>query len=103
MLLLVIIGTAFVLPFRQPVCMKAEKFAVLDKKKQIDIIKSEGTFLCLRQQVGADVILYQIDNFYVEVFFDASEGGTTITFFEGTDGLDAYLEEVDIAELQSLL
>ncbi|HEV7331780.1 MAG TPA: hypothetical protein VGN63_12145 [Flavisolibacter sp.] len=84
--------------------MTLPEFAVLEKQDQIKLIKSEGTFLFIRQEAGIDVVLYQIKGFYAEVYFEAyNKKDMRIKSFDDTALLDAYLREINISELQQLL
>jgi hypothetical protein len=80
------------------------QFTVLEKQEQINVIKSEGTFLYIRQEAGIDIVLYQIRSFYAEVFFEVeNKKNFRIKSFDNTAGLDIYLKEINISELQQLL
>ena len=49
-------------------------------------------------------ILYQVDNFYVEAFY--KEDAHTFSFlncYADTNGIGAYLEQIDINEVYMLL
>jgi hypothetical protein len=80
------------------------QFAVLEKQEQINVIKSEGTFLFIRQEAGIDIVLYQIKSFYAEVYFEAqNKKNFRIKSFDDTAALDEYLKEINISELKQLL
>jgi hypothetical protein len=85
-------------------CMTLPEFAVLEKQEQINLIKSMGTFLFIRQEAGIDVVLYQINGFYAEVYFEAyNKKNMRIRSFDDTALLDVYLKEINISELKQLL
>lgn len=84
--------------------MTLTEFASLNKQEQISVIKREGTFLFIRQEAGIDVVLYQIRNFYAEVYFETqNKKKMRIKSFDDTASLDIYLREINISELQQLL
>lgn len=84
--------------------MTLSQFARLQKEEQIKTIKKEGTFLFIRQECGIDIILYQIEGFYAEVFFEASNNNTVrIRSFDDTAALDSYLKEISLSEIRELL
>ena len=84
--------------------MTLQKFAALKKEQQIDVIKQDGAFLYVRNEAGVDIILYQLANFYVEVFFETTtEDRVTIRCFDDTSSLDIYLRNINISALQQLL
>ena len=68
------------------------------------MIKNRGTFLFIRQEAGIDVVLYQINGFYAEVFFEGNnKKNIRIRGFDDTASLDIYLREISLSELQDLL
>ena len=80
------------------------QFSTFDKEKQIATIKREGSFLYVRNEGGIDIILYQLGNFYVEVFFETTvDDKITIRGFDDTSSLDVYLKDINISALQQLL
>lgn len=80
------------------------QFAGLNIDRQVDVIKQEGAFLSVRNETGIDVILYQIGGFYAEVFFEAANGDKLhIKSFDDTEALDAYLDEINLSDLNGLL
>ena len=79
------------------------EFSFLKKDQQIETIRCKAAFLFVRQQGVVDVILYQLDGFYVEVFFDAADNGTRITCFDETGLQDVYLKDINISAVQQLL
>jgi hypothetical protein len=84
--------------------MTLTQFSRLQKEEQIAIIKKEGIFLFIRQECGIDIILYQIDGFYVEVFFEAANNHNfRIRSFDDTAALDAYLQDINLSEIRELL
>jgi hypothetical protein len=50
--------------------MNLREFVVLEKEEQVNEIKRSGSFLFIRQEGGIDVVLYQIESFYAEVYFE---------------------------------
>jgi hypothetical protein len=84
--------------------MTLVEFTILGKQEQINVIKSKGTFLYVRQEAGIDVVLYQINSFYAEVFFESkNKKNIRIRSFEDTASLDVYLRKINISELRQLL
>jgi hypothetical protein len=84
--------------------MTLVEFTTLEKQEQINVIRSRGTFLYIRQEAGIDVVLYQIGSFYAEVFFEScNKKNIRIRSFDDMASLDMYLREINISELQQLL
>lgn len=82
--------------------MTQQQFARLKKKEQISAIKKAGSFLCIRHEAGIDIMLYQIEGFYAEVFYDSASNHIRIRSFADTAPLDIYLKEISIAGLYHL-
>jgi hypothetical protein len=84
--------------------MRLQEFRLLAKERQIDVIKDKGAYLSIRQEEETDIILYQLEGFYVEVLFDGHQlQGPKIKCFDIDESLDIYLEQVNIDEVQYLL
>jgi hypothetical protein len=80
--------------------MTAQHFRTLNPRKQNRTLLAEGVCIadCQREEVQA--LLFQVDNFYVEVCFhrDADEVLCT-RCFEDTDELEPYLQEIDVSAI----
>jgi hypothetical protein len=84
--------------------MTFEQFRSLPKDIQRNVVKHCGVFLFGRTGVGVNVMLYQVEGFYVEVWFDEKMSeATRIRCFDDTKSLEPYLRMVDVSELQQLL
>ena len=81
--------------------MRIQEFRKLAKESQIEVIKDKGAYLSIRQEAEADIILYQMGGFYVEVYFNGHKSqGPQIKCFEVDESLDIYLEQINIDEIQ---
>lgn len=96
------IGFAFV---KEIACyMNLQQFRSSSRFAQENIIKQQGVFLFERRALGVNVYLYQIDGFYAEVFYDAETSKVTfIKSFRDIDGIETYLERIDISSLLAAL
>ncbi len=57
-----------------------------------------------RKSLGVSVLLFQIDAFYVEVFYNtATDTVSFVKSFEDMDGIEAYLSRIDISEVMARL
>ncbi|MBA2498126.1 MAG: hypothetical protein H0V30_00200 [Chitinophagaceae bacterium] len=77
--------------------MTLEDFNFLDEINQIDLIISS---VCIggRDSGIFKVLLFHVQNFYVEVFFNKQERYITkFVAFDGTDRLEPYLEKLNFA------
>ncbi|MBB1283528.1 hypothetical protein HRH25_04005 [Flavisolibacter sp. BT320] len=84
--------------------MTLKEFSKLKKDEQIHVIKQRGTFLFLRHEGCVDVVLYQINGFYAEVFFEgAARKNLRIHCFDNTEALDIYLNEISLASVNAIL
>ena len=84
--------------------MTLEQFRSLPKDMQRKVVKHCGVFLFGRTGVGVNVMLYQVEGFYVEIYFnDKMSAAIRLRSFEETVHLEPYLRMVDVSELQPLL
>jgi hypothetical protein len=80
--------------------MKLQEFISLDENKKFLTTWSSGVFLGQRTQDETLIRLYQLDNFYVEVFMLKETGSVLmIKCFEDTDHLQEYLKKINISHL----
>jgi hypothetical protein len=70
------------------------------KKDKINTLLKTGVYLAERKAGFLRIMLYQINDFYVEVFF-LKWRKTVIGFkiFQSTDKLTPYLQKIDINKL----
>ncbi|MDB5196846.1 MAG: hypothetical protein JWP88_1217 [Flaviaesturariibacter sp.] len=84
--------------------MTLQRFQSLSQQAQQDSVKHLGVYLCERRSIDLTVFLYQIADFYTEVFFRKDTGKIVqVRSFAETDLLGSYLQEIDLSELQELL
>ena len=77
--------------------MTLHEFKAAPLSEQFDALSDHGVRLLSRPFAGLEAILYQIDDFYVEVLYDKSEGGFSISrAFITTLLLDPYLQTINI-------
>jgi hypothetical protein len=78
--------------------MTLDQFTHLPETKQAQTLLERGIFLADRLYKNFSIILYQLDNFYVEVYhnlrFDVMQG---MRCFEDEEALQPYLESIDIS------
>ena len=80
--------------------MTQEEFDKYSLNKQADIVWKIGVLIANRQEGRFTVMLYQIEGFYVEVFY--SKNGKKIPgvrSFEDIKYLEPYLNEMDVNSL----
>lgn len=84
--------------------MTFQQFRSLPKDMQRNVVKHCGVFLFGRTGVGVNVMLYQVEGFYAEIYFDEKMSEAKhIRSFADTRLLEPYLRMVDVSELQPLL
>lgn len=67
-------------------------------------MKLNGVFLLERKSLGISVFLFQLDGFYVEVFYNTATSRTSfIKSFNDMDGIEAYLQSIDISDVMAML
>jgi hypothetical protein len=80
--------------------MLLKEFKYEDKHKKKDILFKYGVYLANRPDGDFTVLLFPIDSFSVEVYFDREEEEIGyIRAFSTTDFLAPYLERIDISGL----
>jgi len=80
--------------------MKLEEYSVLDTEQQQEIVLDRGVYLSSRIVEGYGVLLFQVDYFYVELFYpDSKDQSVIIKCFESTDELAPYLNRINITPL----
>lgn len=78
--------------------MTLDQFTQLNEARQAETLLERGIFLTDRLYKNFSIFLYQLDNFYVEVYhnikYDIMQG---MRCFEDDDTLQPYLESIDIS------
>lgn len=84
--------------------MKLQEFRSAPSEIQEKLVKRRGVFLMERKSLGVSVLLFQLDGFYVEVFYNTQTGVVSfVKSFEDMDGIEAYLNRIDISEVMARL
>lgn len=80
--------------------MKLFDFSLLPEADQLDLLYEEGVYIGKRKEGYQNVLLYQLDTFYVEIFYYKHRCYCTgIRSFRSTVLLDPYLESMDLEHL----
>lgn len=72
-----------------------EDFRLLDENLQAQILWLDGVFLMSRKTERANIELFSLYNFYVEVFFECDEP-LFIKAFKDVEAIDIYLKTINI-------
>ena len=79
------------------------QFDQKNENEQRRVIKSRGVFVGSRMKGENKILLYQVDAFYIELFYDRFEQIQVpirlLRSFEGVESLDPYLKKIDIKML----
>lgn len=84
--------------------MTLQEFRAASCEMQGRLVKRYGVFLMERKSLGVSVLLFQLDDFYVEVFYNTATA--TVSFiksFNDMDGIEAYLDKIDISQVMAIL
>ena len=77
--------------------MNVFDFHRLSEKQQLDTLENSGVFIAERDGAFYNIKLYQIEGFYVELYFHTHFNVVVnINCFTNTDCLDPYLESIDL-------
>lgn len=80
--------------------MTLRYFQKLSQNVQCRELVENGTCIGERQYGEAPVLLFQVDHFYVEVYFNPHTGDVACSrCFEDTEELQPYLQHIDLSEL----
>lgn len=73
------------------------EFRQLPEAEQMSIIRKSGVYIGKRRLPGITVLLYQVESFYVEVFYTKYRHSIAkVNYTEYTGILDPYLEQIEI-------
>ena len=78
-------------------------FKMLSQPRQLDSTMREGCYLLSYKRYNIVIRLFQLENFYVEVYSVEEDGKVImINAFDDTKYLEPYLESVDLSALMQL-
>lgn len=75
-------------------------FQLLPEPQQIEILYRAGVYIGKRREGVSVILLYQLESFYVEVYYRKYRSHIRqLHCFDSTDLLDPYLEQIDVENL----
>jgi hypothetical protein len=81
-----------------------DDFILLDQDERMTLLWMEGEVIAEKKYYDCNITLFLLDSFYVEVFHNVSAGHiSSITLQDNVQILQAYANEVSLAELEKLL
>ena len=84
--------------------MTLQQFRSASREVQEKLVKMRGVFLMERKSLGVSVLLFQLHGFYIEVFYNTATSSVSfVKSFEDMDGIEAYLDKIDISEVMAIL
>ncbi|HEV7329578.1 MAG TPA: hypothetical protein VGN63_00915 [Flavisolibacter sp.] len=84
--------------------MTLQHFRSLPLDTQRKVVQHSGVFLLGRTGVGVTAKLFQLNNFYVELFFNEKMSAVSrLVAFDDTAKLEHYLHLIPLTELQPLI
>ena len=82
------------------VVMTLSEFSILDESSQAEALIERGVFLAERMYKNFSIFLYQLDDFYVEIYhnlkFNMMQG---MRSFQNEEELEPFLESIDISSI----
>ena len=73
------------------------EFQLLSDEEKIDVLYEHGVYIGKQKLANRSVLLYQLEGFYVEVFYSKHRQSVQkIYCFSSTNHLDPYLEQIDV-------
>ena len=80
--------------------MVLEQFNSLSKYEQQDLLLKKGIFIAERFDGPFRIMLYQLDGFYVEVyFFNLYNKVAYFLGYDTTEVLEPYLAQIDVSDV----
>ena len=80
--------------------MTIDDFNYMDSIAKTELLTMQGVFLGTRKDGCFRISLYQVEQFYVELFYHISQKCyISMRSFEDVGDLNPYLDEIDISDI----
>ncbi len=80
--------------------MNFYKFRMLDKNEQIDLLYKDGIYIGKLKEASSTIVLYQLDSFYVKIFYKKYRYYVTRLYcFTSTALLEPFLDQVNVNDM----
>lgn len=77
--------------------MTMSEFRLLSEPDKIAIIYEDGVYIGKRKEAGISILIYQLDKFYVEVYYRVYRKNIwKLRCSSSTTILDPYLEQIEV-------
>jgi hypothetical protein len=81
--------------------MTLYQFNLLEEKEQAEMLWDKGVHVAERGDEQHNIVLYQMEGFYVEVFYHREQNAIKrFRSFSGINQLEPYLSKIDIGILK---
>lgn len=75
-------------------------YQILSREEQLQLLYEQGVYIGKRREDGQTRVLYQLEGFYVEIWYRAYRKWVDkIHCFRSTSLLDPYLEFIDLEHI----
>jgi hypothetical protein len=79
-------------------------FDMMTGMKKMQVLSEKAIYLCQKKEGCFKISLYQIEDFYVEIYFHTTQHSyKSIRTFNDTGDLEGYLEQIDISQVYTYL
>jgi hypothetical protein len=84
--------------------MDIRDFNIMDGMSKTEVLATEGVFLAERTDGCYRITLYQVTDFYVEIYYHTTRYFyICIRSFEDAGELHPYLQDIDISEIYKVI
>ena len=78
-------------------------FKLLSQREQLDLLYEQGVYIGKRRQGETTILLYQLESFYVEIFYSKYRYHVlAVRSFSSMHRLDPYLSQVNVESLVNI-
>jgi len=82
---------------RRALVMTLFEFKLLSDEAQLELLYKEGVYIGKRKEHGKTILLYQLESFYVELFYKKYRYFVSdIMCTDSTTCLEPYLEQINV-------
>lgn len=78
-------------------------FKLLSQREQLDLLYQQGVYIGKQKKVDVTVLLYQLDSFYIEIYYRKYRCYVLgVRCFTTMERLDPYLEQIAVDNLVNI-
>lgn len=84
--------------------MTLQQFQNMEPDIRQEIMSEQAVYLCTVTEAAREFTLFQLENFYIEVFCSSKyEEESLVICFEDTDLLEPYFKEISLSPVYEIL